>query len=602
MMRSRAKVVGLGLALFAGQAVANDPWNAAGPTANDPIWLPPRKVVPAPLAVPPATLPLPAPVEPVPKVPPRADFRASPLAPLPAIPTLPVDGATAPSPPPSAVAVPQPTGLTIPPLPDAWQPVPPAGTAVRHELQEPAPPPRSTEPPRSLPLPKPTPVEPPPRTEVPRAETPRQAEPPPRTITPVQAELPCAPPELMTPHGVGVPGVRGTFGSAPISLSRDYMTCRDVIDNVGLGRHPLFAPATGGPATDRLFFSAEYLLWWVNAARIPELATTSVDGGDGYLGLPGTRLLLGPGTFGDSIRHGLRLRGGAWLNEEGTRGIDGSFFYLGRRTNSVTFNPETTGTITRPIFAPNTNTEFGEIVSQPTFSRGTFNVEARSELWGADVNVRNAICRKCDYRHEWFVGYRFLSLKESLVMAETITALETAPNPPGTEVFVQDSFRTKNRFHGGQIGGVWERKWDRVSLEVRGSVALGATNQQVDIEGFQIRQQPGLEREVFNGGGLLAAGPNLGTFSQNKFAVVPEATINLGYWVTPNAKVFAGYNVLYWSSVLRPGDQIDRVVNVSFVPNPPLGAPPSNVQRPLPTLRQTDLWANGLQFGLEFRW
>jgi hypothetical protein len=492
--------------------------------------------------------------------------------------------------------------LTIPPLPDGWQPVPPQGVAVRHELQEPAPPPRPTEPPRALPLPKPAPVEPPP---VPRAETPRPADPPPpRALTPVQHELPCAPPELMVPHGVGVPGMRGTFGSPPISLSRDYPACRDLFDNMRFGQSPLFAPPTGGPASDRLFFSAEYLLWWVNAPRIPELATTSVTGGDGFLSDPGTRLLLAPGAFGDTLRHGLRLRGGWWCDDAGKLGIDGSFFFTGRQTASAAFDSGTIPTIARPFFAPNINGEFSELVAKPNFSTGTLTIDAASEFWGADINIRHALCRRCDFRHEVFVGYRFLSLKESLVVAESITALEDAPDPniPGTKLFVQDSFRTKNRFHGGQIGGLVERKWGNVSLELRGSVALGATRQEVEIVGTQDRLIPGGQAERFNGGGLLAAGPNLGTFSQSKFSVVPEATLNLGYWVTPNAKAFVGYNVLYWSNVIRPGDQIDRVVNIQFVPNPAMGTPPSSVQRPLPTFRQSDLWANGLQFGLEFRW
>jgi hypothetical protein len=555
----------------------------------------PRRVAPAPIAIPLApTLPAPQ----VPPNGPRADARPSPIAPLPVIPALP-DATTTALPAvvksvPPPVPSPTPPALAIPPLPDTWQAALRPDGIVSSDLQEPAPPPRATEQPRPLPLPKPTPVDPP------RAEPPRN-ELPPRVVTPVQHELPTAPPELMTPHGVGVPGMHGTFGSPPVSLSRDYPACRDLLDNMGLGHCWLFAPPTGGPATDRLFFSAEYLLWWVNRQQIPVLATTSVNGGNGYLGDPGTQTLLGPGAFGDSIRHGLRLRGGAWLNEAGTWGIDGSYFFLGRRSNSVTFDPATTPTITRPIFATNTNGEFGEIVSQPTFARGSFTVDATSELWGADVNLRHAICRRCDFRMEVFGGYRFLSLKESLTMSESITALETAPNPPGTQVFVQDSFRTKNSFHGGQIGGLIERKWGNVSLEVRGSVALGATHQELDITGGQLRQQPGLAPEQFVGG-LLAAGPNLGNFSRDRFSVVPEATINLGYWATPNLKVFMGYNVLYWSNVIRPGDQIDRVVNVSFVPNPPIGAPFSTAMRPVPTFKQSDLWANGLQFGVELRW
>jgi hypothetical protein len=66
--------------------------------------------------------------------------------------------------------------------------------------------------------------------------------------------------------------------------------------------------------------------------------------------------------------------------------------------------------------------------------------------------------------------------------------------------------------------------------------------------------------------------------------------------------VYAGYNFLYWNNVIRPGDQIDRTVDVTFVPNPPAGVPASGQNRPQPLFRQSDLWVNGIQFGAELRW
>jgi hypothetical protein len=102
-------------------------------------------------------------------------------------------------------------------------------------------------------------------------------------------------------------------------------------------------------------------------------------------------------------------------------------------------------------------------------------------------------------------------------------------------------------------------------------------------------------------GGLLAAGPNLGTFTRDQFSVVPEVTVNLGFRVTPNLKAYVGYNFLYWSNVIRPGDQIDGVVDLSFVPNGPV-VQPSGLNRPRPPFKQSDLWITGIQFGLEGRW
>jgi hypothetical protein len=53
--------------------------------------------------------------------------------------------------------------------------------------------------------------------------------------------------------------------------------------------------------------------------------------------------------------------------------------------------------------------------------------------------------------------------------------------------------------------------------------------------------------------------------------------------------------------VIRPGDQIDHVVDLSFVPN----APPASFSgqlRPHPLFKQSDLVVNGIQFGLQAQW
>jgi hypothetical protein len=206
-----------------------------------------------------------------------------------------------------------------------------------------------------------------------------------------------------------------------------------------------------------------------------------------------------------------------------------------------------------------------------------------------------------------FVGYRYLSLRESLTITEDITVIGSGGNrlaitdPIGTHVVVQDRFATRNYFNGGQIGGLYERRYGRWSWDARGSVALGSTHQVLDIDGVQVRQQPGVAPMMFRGG-LLAAGPNLGQFTRDQFSVVPELSLNVGYWVTPSLRLYAGYNFLYWTNVIRPGDQIDHTVDLTFVPNALSGANFSGQYRPRPLFKQSDLAVNGIQVGLDWRW
>lgn len=605
MRSSRAKAVGLGLALLASplHAAENPPaapsavppatpgssWVAAGAPDGDTIWLPSRRSHPAaPANVVPASgagQSAPAiekPGSPAPKWLPESS--ASPVIPAPVAPE-PLPGTLGPKP---EVPWVQPEAAPIPPSIQVGRPRLPdtIGTSDRGQPEQPLPPPRAVKP-----------------TTLPEKETPG---PLPRTLAPMPApdcNLPVAPPELMMPAGVPVPGNHGSFGSPPIRISRDFPALTDLVRGHWWRGGGDDGVVVSEPAIDRLFFQAEYLMWWMRPQSIPALATTSAPGGFGFLGDPRTRVLLGPGRFGDSLRHGMRVRGGYWFDDCGSCGIDASYFFLGRQTTSASFDSGVTPVLTRPFFAPNLNAEFGEIVAFPGVSTGRLDVVGTNSIWGFDVNLRRALCKTCDFRSILFAGYRFLGMDESLQIRESITALPGNPvDPAGTRVVVQDRFATQNRFHGGQVGYAAERNWGRVSLDGRASVALGTTYQQVNISGFQARQRPGMAQPDVFTGGLLAVGPNLGNFKRDQFSVVPEVTINLGYWLTPTIKAYVGYNFLYWSNVVRAGDQIDRVVDVTFVPNPPMNVPPSGLVRPQPTFHSSDLALNGIQFGLMGRW
>jgi hypothetical protein len=54
--------------------------------------------------------------------------------------------------------------------------------------------------------------------------------------------------------------------------------------------------------------------------------------------------------------------------------------------------------------------------------------------------------------------------------------------------------------------------------------------------------------------------------------------------------------------VARPGDQIDRVIDVSRIPNSGLQVPPAAQTRPVLQFKGSEFWAQGISFGLEFTW
>jgi hypothetical protein len=164
-----------------------------------------------------------------------------------------------------------------------------------------------------------------------------------------------------------------------------------------------------------------------------------------------------------------------------------------------------------------------------------------------------------------------------------------------------DSFRTHNDFYGGQLGVKGEWEMGRAFVNVAGKVALGDSHEQVNVVGLSTVTPPGGPTRVA-AGGLLALPTNIGTVRRDAFAVVPEGAINVGYRITDHVRAFVGYTFLYYSDVARPGDQIPTSLNGTQVPTNSqtlgrlIGAP-----IPQPSLRSSDFWAQGLNFGVEFR-
>ena len=77
-----------------------------------------------------------------------------------------------------------------------------------------------------------------------------------------------------------------------------------------------------------------------------------------------------------------------------------------------------------------------------------------------------------------------------------------------------------------------------------------------------------------------------------------ESKTRLGYDLTCRLKATVGWSFLYWSSVMRPGDQIDTNVNPSQLPPGTLSGIPSPQFKPV----MTDFWAQGLSIGLDYRY
>ena len=132
-------------------------------------------------------------------------------------------------------------------------------------------------------------------------------------------------------------------------------------------------------------------------------------------------------------------------------------------------------------------------------------------------------------------------------------------------------------------------------------MAIGETDEELKISGTTALLN-GPTGPVVVPGGLLALKSNIGNHHHDEFSAVPEVEAKIGYHVTDHISVSVGYNFLYWTDVIRPGDQVNRNVDVTQVPTFSTFNPQSQAIQPAVLLKQTDFWAQGLEFGVEFRY
>jgi hypothetical protein len=309
-------------------------------------------------------------------------------------------------------------------------------------------------------------------------------------------------------------------------------------------------------------------------------------------------VLFGGSAVNDELTVGGRVTAGVWLECDQTFGVEAYFFQLGTQAHG--FSGGSPGNLGRPFVNAMTGRPDAELVSSPGFLEGNVQASASSgSLLGAGALGRANLCCDCQYRLDALAGYRYLTLSDRVGITEELTSTDVAQVvvPLGTKIDLADRFHTNNDFHGGDVGLAGEFSWNSWTLGGTARVALGWTRERADINGATAITVPGFPPAV-SPGGLLALSSNSGNHTRDVFAVVPEVRVQLAYDVGPHLSVHAGYSFLYWSQVIRAGDQIDLVVNPALLAPPLPGASPL---RPAFTFQGSGFWAQGLDMGVEIR-
>lgn len=341
--------------------------------------------------------------------------------------------------------------------------------------------------------------------------------------------------------------------------------------------------------------SAEYLYWWTPVQNSPPLAVL------GPLAAP-QQVVGGPSMLDNHGHSGGRFTLGAWLNAYQTVGAEVTFWFLGQTSPSQQLaTPRTGPALSRPYIDAATGAAAGLPLTQPGIQNGSLKISQTNWLWNIEANLRKEMFRTAWGHLDVLGGFRYLSLNESLELNST-TAFITAPIVlSDANVFSRDFFGTENSFYGGQLGLQGNVTYGPFNVDGWGKIALGGNQETVVIHGATVIQAPPTPiGNVTTASGLLAQSTNSGIFNRNQFTVIPEAGVKVSVQVTSYLRLTGGYTFVYINNVVRPGSQIDPVVNPTQVPQLQLG-PPTGPARPQFTFQSDSYWIHGPSVGMEWR-
>ena len=342
----------------------------------------------------------------------------------------------------------------------------------------------------------------------------------------------------------------------------------------------------------------------MKSTPLPPVLTTFAPGSPsalaglgGALGLAGTTI-LSPDHLGYDPFVGGRFILGGWLDNDQQFGLEVSGFFLANRTAGVSNFSDANGapSLRVPFFNvppgagfPLGQSSFG--LAEPGFAAGGQILSSSLQMWGAEGNALFHAINGQDFSLSLLGGIRYLEMKEnlSLISSETIFAL--ASKFTGT-----DTFGTRNQFYGANLGVTAQAQFGQFYGSLVAKVALGDDHESVTVHGVNSLTVP----PTMASGGIFAQSTNIGRRSRDEFCVVPEVQLKVGVNLSSRISAFAGYDFLYMSNVIRPGDQIDRTLN--FTSNATLNGGAAGLvgaARPEPQFNGSGFWAQGISLGFQ---
>jgi Putative beta barrel porin-7 (BBP7) len=401
----------------------------------------------------------------------------------------------------------------------------------------------------------------------------------------------------------------------------------------GNGHSGLWNGDANGVGGYQFWGTLEYLLWQLENGPLPA-ATVMIPSTQTTFGSLTTTTTFSETNLRIPDKSGGRITLGYWVDPEQSFGVNASFFELEKRSAELTAGSvtdlqlnfpftsvtppttitTTTGgvTVTQTIPATFTNTT----ASLPGILIVAANISSSSKLYGADANASCRVCSVFSDRLYLFAGFRYLNLDEDFTLSDNITLNRAAgpvvlsvvpvggvpapPTPPPINIptaslTTTDDITTHNHFYGVSVGFAFDGPHaGPVFLEGWAKISAGAMDQIVEVTGNTF------SGPIVTSSGALTSPLSVGRHTRTRMEFVPETNIKLGYRFTPNIRAFVGYDLLFFTSVVRPGAQITTATTTATAN---IFGQTTTVHTVEPTFgfNGQELLIHGLNFGVELR-
>ncbi len=344
----------------------------------------------------------------------------------------------------------------------------------------------------------------------------------------------------------------------------------------------------------QVWFNSESLVWFTKNMATPALVNNSDFGVLPTTGAPGVQTMFGGGDGIDyGFVPGFRISGGMYLGPDQKVGIGGRGYGLLNASESYSRRSDGTGgaanpSLGLPFYNLFTNREDAFLVAYrdgvPPDIDGTVHARSDLDMYGADGSLYFLMARSDSMRMDLLGGYTFNILKSSV----GVDSISRVASFPAVTQITNDLFETKNVFNGGHVGVLSSVNRSRVSFSTLAKVAFGSMQQTGSIRGYS-----SVDGTVL-GAGILTQPSNIGNYSRDSFAFIPELGVKLGLAATENVQFTLGYTMMMWSGVALAGDQIDNVVDPTQLILPNAGT------RPNPLFVEDTFWMQGVDLGMTF--